>query len=85
MINKFLNIIRTKLLKQDGQSKKNGSNRMMSFDMLYQLSYMSVIASAGVPRDQIFSRSAELTSSCWTETLAAEKPNETTTRHAEFA
>ncbi|MGD0779887.1 MAG: hypothetical protein ABR954_03780 [Dehalococcoidales bacterium] len=32
----------------------------MSFDLFYQLSYMSTIASAGVPRDQIFGRSAEL-------------------------
>jgi flagellar protein FlaJ len=39
---------------------KNGTNRLMSFDLFYQLSYMSTIASAGVPRDQIFERSAEL-------------------------
>lgn len=31
-----------------------------SFDLFYQLSYMSTIAAAGVPRDQIFERSAEL-------------------------
>ena len=35
-------------------------NGTMSFDLFYQLSYMSTIAAAGVPRDQIFERSAEL-------------------------
>ena len=33
---------------------------MMSFDLFYQLSYMSTIAAAGVPRDLIFDRSAKL-------------------------
>ena len=47
------------IFKSDGKSK-NKTNRMMSFDMFYQLSYMSTIAAAGVPRDQIFERSAEL-------------------------
>jgi flagellar protein FlaJ len=57
----MLDKLRQKLLKQDGQSKsKNGSNSTLSFDMFYQLSYMSTIAAAGVPRDQIFERSAEL-------------------------
>ncbi len=56
-----LDNLRQKLLKQDGQGKsKNGTNRMMSFDLFYQLSYMSTIAAAGVPRDQIFSRAAKL-------------------------
>ncbi len=32
----------------------------ISFDLFYQLSYMSTIAVAGVPRDQIFERSASL-------------------------
>lgn len=41
--------------------KKKGKNKsMMSFDMFYQLAYMSTIAAAGVPRDQIFERSAAL-------------------------
>ncbi len=44
---------------EKGKSK-NKTNRLMSFDMFYQLSYMSAIAAAGVPRDQIFERSAEL-------------------------
>ncbi len=39
---------------------KGKSKRMMSFDMFYQLSYMSTIAASGVPRDQIFERSASL-------------------------
>ncbi len=39
---------------------KNKTNRLMSFDMFYQISYMSTIAAAGVPRDQIFERSASL-------------------------
>lgn len=39
--------------------KGKGKN-MMNFDMFYQLSYMSTIAAAGVPRDQIFERSASL-------------------------
>ncbi|MFC1869709.1 hypothetical protein ACFLYE_00385 [Chloroflexota bacterium] len=32
----------------------------LHFDLLYQLSYMSVIAAAGVPRAQIFERSAQI-------------------------
>ena len=43
-----------------GRGKNGGGNRMMSFDLYYQLSYMSTVAAAGVPRDQIFERSAEL-------------------------
>jgi flagellar protein FlaJ len=42
-----------------GGKKKYGSGQM-SFDMYYQLSYMATIAAAGVPRDQIFQRAAEL-------------------------
>jgi flagellar protein FlaJ len=61
MLKNLFDKLKQKLLKQDGQGKsKYGSKTMMSFDMLYQLSYMSTIASAGVPRDQIFQRSAEL-------------------------
>ena len=57
----MLDKLKQKLLRQDGQGKhKNGSNSALSFDMFYQLSYMSTIASAGVPRDQIFGRSSEL-------------------------
>ena len=40
--------------------KQKFSNTQMSFDMYYQLSYMATIAAAGVPRDQIFARAAEL-------------------------
>ncbi len=47
------------LFKKDAKGKRFGK-RMMSFDMLYQISYMSTIAAAGVPRDQIFERSAGL-------------------------
>ncbi|OGO20792.1 MAG: hypothetical protein A2Z15_02015 [Chloroflexi bacterium RBG_16_50_11] len=36
------------------------NNSALSFDLFYQLSYMSTIAASGVPRDQIFERSAEL-------------------------
>jgi flagellar protein FlaJ len=39
---------------------KGSSKGPMSFDMFYQLSYMSTIAAAGVPRDQIFQHAAEL-------------------------
>lgn len=43
------------------EGKKHKSSRnLMSFDLFYQLSYMSTIAASGVPRDQIFERSAEL-------------------------
>jgi flagellar protein FlaJ len=42
-----------------GKGKGHGKG-LMSFDMFYQLSYMSTIAAAGVPRDQIFQRSAEI-------------------------
>ncbi|HUT67400.1 MAG TPA: hypothetical protein VMW86_02475 [Dehalococcoidales bacterium] len=44
----------------DSGKSKNKTNRLMSFDLFYQLSYMSTVAAAGVPRDQIFERSAEL-------------------------
>jgi len=37
-----------------------GDSRMMSFDLYYQLAYMSTVAASGVPRDQIFARSAEI-------------------------
>jgi flagellar protein FlaJ len=44
---------------QDAKGKKSGKSTL-SFDMFYQLSYMSTIAAAGVPRDQIFEHSAQL-------------------------
>jgi flagellar protein FlaJ len=47
------------LIFKDGK-KKGRSKGMLSFDMFYQLAYMSTIAAAGVPRDQIFERSSEL-------------------------
>jgi flagellar protein FlaJ len=59
MLNKILNFIRSRLLKQGGTGKSS-SKSMLSFDLLYQLTYMSVIANAGVPREQIFARSARL-------------------------
>jgi flagellar protein FlaJ len=37
----------------------NQGNAFLSFDLLYQLSYMSVIAGSGVPRHQIFERAAQ--------------------------
>jgi hypothetical protein len=40
------------LFKQGGKSKNWGKGTL-SFDMFYQLSYMSTIAAAGVPRDQV--------------------------------
>jgi archaeal flagellar protein FlaJ len=43
-----------------GNGKKKGSKSLLNFDLFYQLSYMSTIAASGVPRDQIFERSAEL-------------------------
>lgn len=45
-----------------GKSEKGHkfSKSTISFDLFYQLSYMSTIAASGVPRDQIFMRSAEL-------------------------
>jgi flagellar protein FlaJ len=42
-----------------GKGKGKGKS-LMSFDMLYQLAYMSTIAASGVPRDQIFQRAAKL-------------------------
>lgn len=56
----ILDIIKQKVLRQSGRSKKKSSNSLLSFDLMYQLSYMSTIAAAGVPRDQIFERSAGL-------------------------
>ena len=45
-----------------GNNKKRNKWRKgaLSFDLFYQLSYMSTIAASGVPRDQIFERSAEI-------------------------
>src|SRR4030065_2840111 len=43
-----------------GNNGKKQGKSTMSFDLFYHLSYMSTIAAAGVPRDQIFGRSAEL-------------------------
>ncbi|MFH1651017.1 MAG: hypothetical protein ABID87_02775 [Chloroflexota bacterium] len=40
--------------------KKKRSKAALSFDLLYQLSYMAVIAAGGVPRSRIFERAAEL-------------------------
>lgn len=45
------------LLGGKGKGRNKGP---MSFDMFYQLSYMSTIAAAGVPREQIFEHAAEL-------------------------
>jgi archaeal flagellar protein FlaJ len=44
-------------------NKRKSGKSMLAFDLFYQLSYMSTIAASGVPRDQIFERSAELTCS----------------------
>ncbi|MDY6918148.1 MAG: hypothetical protein SVP26_09455 [Chloroflexota bacterium] len=43
-----------------GASRSKGNGACSDFDLLYQLSYMSVIASAGVPRKRVFMNSAEL-------------------------
>jgi len=42
------------------KSGSKSSKRALSFDLLYQLSYMSVIAAGGVPRNKIFERAARL-------------------------
>src|SRR4030066_2156066 len=42
------------------ENGKKWSKGTLSFDLYYQLSYMSTIAASGVPRDQIFERSAEI-------------------------
>ena len=44
---------------KDEKGKKRGKSAL-SFDIYYQLSYMSTIAASSVPRDQIFEHSAEL-------------------------
>jgi flagellar protein FlaJ len=51
-----------KLLPFLGKSEKGNkwSKAAMRYDLFYQLSYMSTIAAAGVPRGQIFERSSEL-------------------------
>ncbi|MDP2931355.1 MAG: hypothetical protein Q8O05_02510 [Chloroflexota bacterium] len=48
-----------KLRKREKADKALSSSGALSFDLLYQLSFMSVIAAAGVPRSQIFSASAQ--------------------------
>lgn len=57
----MLERIRGKLAKGDKTSGGTGGNGAVStFDLLYQLSYMSVIAAAGVPRNHIFGSSSQL-------------------------
>lgn len=57
----MLDKIREKLSKGDKASGDIGSNGAVStFDLLYQLSYMSVVAAAGVPRKHIFGTSSQL-------------------------
>lgn len=41
-------------------ARKKSDKSNLSFDLLYQLSYMSVIAAGGVPRAHIFERAAQL-------------------------
>jgi len=43
-----------------GPKRKKNDKTFMDFDLLYQLSYMSVIAAAGVPRNQIFERASQI-------------------------
>jgi flagellar protein FlaJ len=57
MLDKIKNLLALLPGKGKGKSKNKS---LMSFDMLYQLSYMSTIAASGVPRDQIFQRAAKL-------------------------
>ncbi|MBN1177345.1 MAG: archaellar assembly protein FlaJ [Dehalococcoidales bacterium] len=59
MIKNLISQLKARLFGKSGKHKYGGKS-LMSFDMFYQLSYMSTIAAAGVPRDQIFERSAEL-------------------------
>lgn len=49
-------------LSKPGKKPKKGmsSNKFLDFDLLYLLSYMSSIAAADVPRDQIFARASRL-------------------------
>jgi flagellar protein FlaJ len=50
----------TQFFFRQSSGSKKWSKGMLNFDMFYQLSYMSTIAAAGVPRDLVFERSAEL-------------------------
>jgi flagellar protein FlaJ len=56
----ILSKIKELFKRSDSGTAQKSNNRMQSFDLFYQLSYMSTIATAGVPRDQIFKRAAEL-------------------------
>jgi flagellar protein FlaJ len=51
-----------KLVRKEKKSggKSGSQSSTLSFDLLYQLSYMSVVAAAGVPRALIFEHSAQL-------------------------
>lgn len=55
---KVFGIVIGKKGKQAG--RKSRGNAVLSFDLLYQLSYMSVTAASGVPRAYIFEQAAEL-------------------------
>jgi len=46
---------------EKGAGKSENDGAFSTFDLLYQLSYMSVVASAGVPRKHIFGSSSLLT------------------------
>jgi len=51
-------------LNRKGSSKKNSfDSEYLSFDLFYQLAYMSSIAAAGIPRSQIFGFASELSCS----------------------
>ena len=58
----MLKTLKEKLARLTGKSGKRSkrSKVALSFDLLYQLSYMSVTAAGGVPRSQIFERAALL-------------------------
>src|ERR1035437_639855 len=50
----------TRKKKESASNKIIGNPNLLNFDLMYQLSYMSVIASAGIPRNKIFERAANL-------------------------
>ncbi len=53
-------VLKPKAIIKKIKGKRKDSKNLLRFDLLYQLSYMAVIAAGGVPRNQIFERAAQL-------------------------
>lgn len=51
---------KAKLVLRKAKGKHKDNKNLLRFDLLYQLSFMSVVAASGVPRNKVFEKAAEL-------------------------